>query len=420
MKRTFVLVSLFALLAAYAYAATQPVVLYTFACTGNPASRGGPCPAGGRPDALIQGSDGNVYGTAQVSMEGTSSPNGGTVFSLSPTGTFKLLHTFTLGPNKNYPNGNLPGFIVEGSDGKLYGTTLFGGVGGCNGYCGFGVLYRINTDGTGFQIIHKFCSQTNCADGNGGQMIKGTDGNLYGASMEGGTGSCNSYYGTCGGIFRVIPSTGSYEMFFNFNTGAGINPSGLTLAPDGTFYGLDDGTGGTLNLFHYTPATNQATAVAVHFPSFNGLPSHPAGQLTFGANGNLYGLYIIYATSGEGLFEVQPDGSNLTLFPFYTTQAGGGAPQDMILGTDGSLWVDNYNGIGGYGSMVKLSPSTGQLMQTVAPFGANKTVGAYPGSIFQDSKGIFWGTTGQYGVVPQGHFADGTVFSLNLGLPPRP
>jgi uncharacterized repeat protein (TIGR03803 family) len=69
-------------------------------------------------------------------MEGSSTPNGGTVFSLTPAGKFALLHTFAAGTKKNYPNGNLPGLVAEGSDGKIYGTTLFGGVGGCNGYCG--------------------------------------------------------------------------------------------------------------------------------------------------------------------------------------------------------------------------------------------------------------------------------------------
>ena len=102
MNRRCSLVFALALLSMPALAAgTQPVEVHTFACTGNVALRIGKCPDGGRPDSIVQGSDGNFYGTAQVSMEGDSAPNGGSVFSLTSTGTIKVLHTFGAGPNKN-------------------------------------------------------------------------------------------------------------------------------------------------------------------------------------------------------------------------------------------------------------------------------------------------------------------------------
>ena len=57
-------------LAVCIYAASQePVAVYTFTCTGNASQRVGPCPQGGRPISLIQGSDSNFYGAAQVSSE---------------------------------------------------------------------------------------------------------------------------------------------------------------------------------------------------------------------------------------------------------------------------------------------------------------------------------------------------------------
>jgi uncharacterized repeat protein (TIGR03803 family) len=418
MKGKFALMIFFLLATVAAFAATQPTVVYTFSCTGNASLRIGTCPQGGRPDSIFQSTDGNFYGTAQVSQEGSSTPTGGTVFSLTPSGTFKVLHTFTPGTTKNYANGNLPGNLVEGSDGKLYGTTLFGGVGGCNGYCGSGVLYRVNKDGTGFQIIHRFCSATNCADGSEAPLVAGTDGNLYGASAEGGTGTCNSLYPTCGAIFRVTPSTGAYAIVFSFNSSSGFIPSGLTAASDGTFYGMDENTSNR-ELFHYSPSTNTVTAVTLPFPSINGLPSRPASGLTIGANGNLYGIYIIYATPGAGVFEVAPDGSNFQLFPFYTSQNGAGAPQQLISATDDNFYLIDYNGSSGYGDIKELSPSNGALIQTLSLFGANNAVGAYPAFIMQATDGTFRVSTGQYGKVPTGHFADGTIFSLNLGLPPK-
>lgn len=417
MKRSLAVMVL-AVISGSAYATSpQPVVSHTFECTGNAFERIGSCPQGGRPDALIQGSDGNFYGTAQDSQEGSSTPNGGTVFSLTPAGKFILLHTFAAGANNNYPNGNLPGLLVEGSDGKLYGETLFGGVNGCNGYCGFGVLYRVNKNGSGFQIVHKFCSQTNCTDGGFGALVAGADGNLYGSSATGGTGNCGPYYVGCGEIFKVTPSSGAYEVVLSFNgTTTGEFPSGLTEAPDGTFYGLNDSrTGG--NLFHFTPSTGAITLTPVTFPSFNGLPSH-GGDLTFGTNGNLYGLYAIYGVSGEGMFELQTNGA-LQLFTFYTTQEGAGAPDGLLLGSDGNFWIANYNGTTGYGDIIELSPKDGSLVQTISPFSANAAVGAYPGEIIEAKDGKLWGSTYQYGKNGTGQFADGTVFSLNVGLPPR-
>jgi hypothetical protein len=84
---------------AAAHAATsQSAAVTTFACTGNKAQRVGPCPHGGEPSFLIQGSDGNFYGTTFVSSEGNQSqPNGETVFSVTPSGQFTLLHTFLPG-----------------------------------------------------------------------------------------------------------------------------------------------------------------------------------------------------------------------------------------------------------------------------------------------------------------------------------
>ena len=420
MKPQFSLVVLFTLLAASAaYAAgSQPVDVYSFACNGSAFQRTGPCPEGGRPDSLIQGSDGNFYGAAQDSMEGSSSPTGGTVFSLTPTGTLTVLHTFTPGANKLYAGGNLAGRVIEGPDGKLYGVTLYGGINGCNGYCGYGLIYRINTDGSGFKIIHKFCSQTNCTDGWAGyQMVVGGDGNVYGTTYYGGSGNC-APYGGCGTIFQITTSSGAYKVVYNFNfSSTGENPSGLIVAADGTLYGNSVSTQGGL-LFHYTESTGTLTTTVLPFPLFNGLPSRGSVS-AIGPNGNFYGLYAIYGKTGVGLFEVQTDGSNLQLFPFYNTTSGAGSPDGLLLASDSNFWIADFNGSTGYGDIITLSSTDGSLIQTLPVFSSRAAVGAYPNELIQAKDGALWGSTDSFGKVSQGHFADGAVFSLNAGLPPR-
>jgi uncharacterized repeat protein (TIGR03803 family) len=268
-QKVFIALSLGLLFgSAAAHAATsRPVAITTFAYSGNKLQRVGPCPHGGEPRSLIQGSDGNFYGTTFVSSEGNQSqPNGGTVFSVTPNGQFSLLHTFLPGLKNNYPNGNNPGPIAEGSDGNLYGLTSNGGV------PGQGVLYRVSRK-SGFKVIHHFCSAKNCTDGYIPEtMVAGTDGNLYGLTIAGGTGNC---FAGCGTIFRVVPATGTYEVVFNFDGNAdGSRPGSLTLAPDGSFYGFSGA------IFHYVPATGDFQVLpGTTFPLFGIDGSFPRGMV---------------------------------------------------------------------------------------------------------------------------------------------
>jgi uncharacterized repeat protein (TIGR03803 family) len=386
----------------------QPVAVYTFICNGSAMWRIGPCPNGGIPYSLLQGSDGNFYGNAQVSSEGKSN-DGGTVFSVTPGGKFTLLHTFRPGPTKTYPNGNNPGLLIEGSDRKLYGSTIYGGV---NSPPGNGVLFRVNKNGSGFQVVHKFCSETNCTDGGGvTALVVGADGNLYGTTFGGGTGNCSGF--GCGTIFKVTPYSGAYEVVFSFPDGTtdGYEPTSLILGPGGSLYGNSG------FVFKYTPATG-AIQIIAKFPLVDGLPSNGA-VATLGPNGNLYGLYRVYGTNGAGLFEVQPDGSNLQLFPFYTTRAGGGTPDGLLLASDHNFWLADFNGSSGYGDILSLSPTDGTVLQTFTPFSTSASVGAFPAGIIQAKSGALWGTTTDFGHASKGHFAAGTVFKLNAGLPPR-
>ena len=68
--------------------------------------------------ALVQGSDGNLYGT--TSADGRH--GGGTIFMMTPAGALATLHSFS-GSDGRFPAAGL----VQGTDGNLYGTTAQGG-----------------------------------------------------------------------------------------------------------------------------------------------------------------------------------------------------------------------------------------------------------------------------------------------------
>ena len=118
----------------------------------------GTSPLGG----VVQASDGMFYGTTQFG----GSWDAGTVFGLNTDGTeFSLLKSFQpeffpYGDGA-YPNSG----VVEGSDGALYGTTQQGGSNS------EGTLFRINKDGTGYQVL--------CQAWNNGNFLEAADGRIY-------------------------------------------------------------------------------------------------------------------------------------------------------------------------------------------------------------------------------------------------
>lgn len=165
---------------------------------------------GSKPVAgLIEGRDGNLYGTA--SQRGAA--NFGTTYRITRAGAFTLLHAFTNRVDGRYPISNL----IEMSDGWFYGTTQSDGINPR------GTIFGVNAAGD-FKVVSGLTDATggNCAPGIG--LVHGGDGNLYGtAPAAGATG-----YGT---VFRVtgVPGppapirlqpgrTAGGQLVFNFST----------------------------------------------------------------------------------------------------------------------------------------------------------------------------------------------------------
>lgn len=239
---------------------------------------------GGKPGAPpIEGIDGNFYGTTGI---GGKIGSNGTVYRITPSGTFHTLHSFGAA-GQGYPNGAL----VQGSDGFLYGTTFSGGKNGV------GTIFKISVTGW-FKTIFNFGGVFGANPF--GPLIEGNDGNFYGAASGGGP--------TGGGVlFRVSPS-GAVAIQWDFSGGSdGSNPvGGLLQGADGNLYGTNDlgGAFGWGVLFCFIPGGIPIGATRMNvlhdFDSLTG--ASPQVTLLQHTNGKLYGDTAVGGSAGRGVF----------------------------------------------------------------------------------------------------------------------
>jgi len=382
-----------------AASAIEPTIqqLFSFPC---PTQQSANCPQGYAPNRLIQASDGNFYGAAQLTTEGTSTPQGGTLFKITPTGQFTLLFTFTADGHGNYLNGDNPASsLVEANDGFLYGTTFDGGINND------GVLFRIGKNGKGFQVVHSFCAETNCADGATPlSLTLGHDGHLYGVTAGGGEGNVFC----CGTIFRFTPSAGFTSLFAFNGTTQGGDPRGIIQGADGNFYGAAGN-----EIFRFT-ASGELTILA-SFPLVDGvLPTSADSGLTQASNGKLYGSLITYSINQAQFYEINPAGTGFHEFPAIGTLAVDFVISNLIQASDGNLWTAFNQKSDPNGSVVAISPTTGAVVQNIKFEGPN---GSLPeAGIVQGADGKLYGTTAGGGIVGGGQQASGTVWVVDAGL----
>jgi uncharacterized repeat protein (TIGR03803 family) len=235
---------------------------------------------------LMQGGDGNLYGT--MADGGTNFD--GTVFRITTNGVFTPLYSFTGGHDGTFPEATL----VQAADGNLYGTTYQGGIN--NGISGYGTVFRITTNGN-LTPLYSFTNGTDGAHPSAG-LVPANDGNLYGTTADGGT---NGY----GSVFRITTND-VFTPLYSFTDGHdGADPeAALVQASDGNLYGTAyaGGTNGYGTLF-------QITTNGVFTPLYSFTGGHdgadPFAGLVQAGDGNLYGTASGGGTNFDGtVFEL--------------------------------------------------------------------------------------------------------------------
>jgi len=362
---------------------------------------------------LIQGSDGNFYGTTF----GNGIDVYGTVFQITPSGTLTTLYNFcsqTGCTDGKYPGGTL----VEGNDGNFYGVTEGGGS------TDRGTVFAITPAGA-LTTLYSFCAQA-CTDGSHpfGGLSLADDGNFYGTTNDGGTGGCGDG-GGCGTVFKLAP-TGQMIWVFSFSGNDGLNPeSSLLQGTDGNLYGTtyEGGVNGFGTVFEIT--TGGTLTTLYNFCPQSGCAdgSGPISALVEGTDGNFYG------TTGSGgassncsggcgtVFQITEAGTLTTLHSFDLSD--GSEPVGLVQASDGNFYGaallggTSSNCSGGCGTVFELTP-TGTLT-TLHNF--DLTGGAEPDGAIQARDGKFYGPTYSGGTSGNcGSGGCGTVFSLDVGL----
>jgi uncharacterized repeat protein (TIGR03803 family) len=365
---------------------------------------------------------------AQDVLTGVTSNGGveghGTVFSIKTNGTgFALIQGFA-------DWGKIPhGDLYKDADGNFYGMTNLGGT------YNQGTIFKM-TPGGAVTIIRHLNSPT---DGGNpyGELIKGTDGYLYGMTSAGGTNT----YGT---IFKILPDGTSFQVLRNLVYATdGTNPRGhLVQAADGNFYGITYGGGANGGGTIFKITSTGVFSVLRHFnTTTDGNKSY--NSLTLGKDGNLYGVTYYGGTFGYGtIFKITTAGVYTVIKNLNGPTDGGSVQSDLIQGTDGFFYgTCSMYGTYGNGTIFKVSAAG---VYTVLRHLSSGIDGGYPyGGLYQNTDGALYGlnrtggtggagtaykitTTGVYTVLhsfvtetegntPDGNFAkgnDGNLYAL--------
>ena len=368
-------------------------------------------------------SDGaNPYGGLILSsnaLYGTAQYGGssgyGTVFKVSTDGTgFATLYSFTY-PYPTNPDGGWPqaGLILSGNN--LYGTTTIGGS------TGQGTVFSIKTDGKGFTNLDNFAGYP----GDGGYPEAGlilSGATLYGTASHGGSSAA-------GTVFALNANGRGFTNLYSFNGGSdGANPQARLTLSGSTLYGSASGGG--------SPVWGTLFALSTNGTGFTNLHSFTGGIYgTGGAIPNdlilsgttLYGTTIRGGISSYGtVFAVNTDGTGFTTLHSFTalisnTNSDGALPLSGLILSGNTLYgTASGGGSSGSGTVFALHTNgTGfKTLHSFAPSSTNSSGiytnggGANPSAGLILSGNTLYGTTGN-----GGSSGNGTVFSISFPPP---
>ncbi len=351
---------------------------------------------GTRPVSVLEGTDGLLYGTtSQGGLGGNGWGFAGTVFKLGKDGGgYQVLKPFTNSPT----DGSLPGRLMEGGNGLIYGVT------GRGGSTGEGTVFGLRKDGANYRVVRSLSS----ADGFGTSpsgLAEGLDGNLYGTCFEGGQ------FGV-GCLFKVSKDGGVYEIFpfGEYWPWIGFPNSGMVRGTDGALYGTtccnyrDSLDFGSVYRFN-----GGFAEFIFRFDDTGGDGRYPTERVTVSSNGVVFGITPSGGRFGGGVvFKMERDGAGYAILKNFGVDLRDSAgPQALFAGSDDALYgVTSGGGSNGVGTVFRLNKDgSGQVI--LRHFKSVDYDAKYPGNLMEGRDGFL------YGVASGGSNNVGTVFRID-------
>jgi uncharacterized repeat protein (TIGR03803 family) len=330
----------------------------------------------------------------------------GTIFSINPNGTgYRVVHSFAGGAR----DGSQPCFGALAQVGNvLYGTTLRGGP------SNLGVIFKINTDGTGYAVIHAFAGSAH--DGSLPYSDPTPAGSiLIGMTSRGGT----NHQGT---IYAINTDGTGFHVLYSFAQATGMQPHGSLLLHGGSLFGMTP-QGGTANdgvVFRFVLGTGQY--VVLH-PFLGGAgdgaaPDH--GGLTVKGS-QFFGMTSKGGRANDGvLFRIATSGANFQVLNSFAPGRKNGIHPEGSLTLQGTTLYGTASAGGrlSQGVVFKVGTS-GRGFKVLHALAGPPADGAAPLDTLLVYKGKLFGTAKFGGAVPPAKprsgdppFDNGVIFAV--------
>jgi uncharacterized repeat protein (TIGR03803 family) len=354
---------------------------------------------------LVAGADGNFYGTTNVG----GAHRVGAVYKMTAAGVETVLYSFSGGVSGS-TDGAYPGGLIQGSDGNLYGTTEYGGAYDYGG----GTVFRITTSGVETVLYSFGASGITDSSRPVAGLVEGSDGNLYGTSLTGGANNAGTVFKiTTSGVETLLHSfTGNCAFSSNVDGAEAYAP--LVEGSDGNFYGTTS-CGGASDAGTVFKITTGGAETVIYSFAVGTDGESPLAGLIQASDGNFYGTTELGGVNSKGtVFKVTAAGAESLLYSFGAGGSTDGAEPyaGLVEGSDGDLYGTTYAG-GSYGEGTVFKVTRGGVETVLSSFsGAGGIIGSADGAmpwagLIPGPDGSFYGTT-----IAGGAYNEGTVFNL--------
>ncbi len=333
----------------------------------------------GRPDGgLVQDTDGAFFGVTESG--GTNLV--GTLYSISPSGTYSLLHSF--GISDGYNPWGTPTIVGN----TIYGNTTIGGT----GVSGSGTIWKSAKDGSGFQVVYYFYGSNGISPFG---RVLGVDNLLYGTCYGGGSQNRGTIY--------CITTNGTSQWVKSFTSSDGKYPRArLTLVKvDGTNYLFGTTANGGSNdlgaVFRIGLDGNGLTIIHNFTNNTQGMV--PMEGLTLGQDGWLYSTTEGSNSFTRGtFFKIHPKDSSFVTITNFTENIAV-RPQGMTKGQDCMYVATYYGGTSRTGAVYRVGYDTSVTLAYEFTGGSNDS--SQPNTLILGNDGAFYTVCRHLGSPPE-------------------